>query len=177
MTDLKEYGRALFLLASEEGTENKVHEDARVLSEVLNSSPEYIKLLNTPAISKEERVGIIDGAIGTLDEKLCNLVKLMSDSHLAHKLPYALLGFFESYDEAHGITRAEIISARPLTDSELSRLKENLEAKTGKTVIVSNKIDPSLLGGAKLRFMGRELDGALKTRLDAFEKTLKNTVI
>ena len=39
MTDLKEYGRALFLLASEEGTENKVHEDARVLSEVLNSAP------------------------------------------------------------------------------------------------------------------------------------------
>ncbi len=177
MTSARNYGEALFLLASEEGTEEKMHTDAECLSLAIKENPDYVKLLNTPAVSREERLALIDRALLGMDKNLINLVKLLSDKHLAHKIPEALSGFFDTYDEAMGICHAEAISARPLTDRELDRLKTNLEAQTGKTVIIKNLTDPTLLGGMKLRYMGREIDGALKTRLDSFEKKLKDTVI
>ena len=46
-----------------------------------------------------------------------------------------------------------------------------------KTIILTNTVDPSILGGVKLRYLGVQLDGSVKTRLDKFEDALKNTVI
>ena len=59
----------------------------------------------------------------------------------------------------------------------LKRLKDKLERATGKRVTVKNTVDKSLLGGIKLRYMGRQLDGTLKTKLEGIEKNLKNTII
>ena len=48
---------------------------------------------------------------------------------------------------------------------------------TGKTIIIKNTVDKSILGGIKLRYLGKELDGTRKARLNAIEKSLKNTII
>jgi F-type H+-transporting ATPase subunit delta len=56
-------------------------------------------------------------------------------------------------------------------------MKEKLAKMTGKTIIIKNTVDKSILGGVKLRYSGIQLDGSVKTRLDTFEKSLKNTVI
>jgi F0F1-type ATP synthase delta subunit len=50
-------------------------------------------------------------------------------------------------------------------------------AKTGKKVILKNKIDKATLGGVILRYGGVQLDGSVKTRLDKFEEALTETVI
>ena len=44
-------------------------------------------------------------------------------------------------------------------------------------IIVKNTVSPEILGGVKLRYSGIQLDGSVKTRLDKFEASLKNTVI
>ena len=40
-----------------------------------------------------------------------------------------------------------------------------------------NRVDPSVLGGVRLEFAGRELDGTLRQRLSGIEKTLSETVL
>lgn len=177
MASLKNYGEALFLLAAEEGTERTMHNDAECLIDVLKKNPEYIKLLNTPAIKREEKLSLIDTAFAELDKNLVNLVKLLSDKHLAHKITEALSGFFECYDDAMNICHAEAISARALTEGEIQRLKKKLEAETKKTVIIKNTVDNALIGGMKLRYLDREIDGTLKTRFESFKKQMKSTVI
>ena len=64
-----------------------------------------------------------------------------------------------------------------MTDSQIEALRTKLAQETGKTIIINNTIEPEILGGIKLRYLGRQLDASLKTRLDNFEKSLKNTVI
>jgi exodeoxyribonuclease VII large subunit len=56
-------------------------------------------------------------------------------------------------------------------------LKEKLENMTGKAIVIKNTVDKTVLGGIKLRYLGRELDGTLKARLSSIEKSLKNTII
>jgi len=56
-------------------------------------------------------------------------------------------------------------------------MAEKLASTTGKKIIIKNTVTPEILGGVKLRYSGKQLDGSVKTRLDKFEQSLKNTVI
>ena len=60
---------------------------------------------------------------------------------------------------------------------QLEKMKTKLEKMTGKTIIIKNTVSPEILGGVKLRYSGIQLDGSVRTRLDAFEESLKNIVI
>lgn len=177
MTDAREYGRALFQLAKESGRDDAVREDCLALNEAICKNPEYTKLLDTPALSREERLSLIDGALGCLDEYLLNLVKILSEKHLGYALDSALSGFFEAYDDSHGIERVEAITVQPLTEEQTCVLTKKLEEITGKTIIIKNTVDAAILGGMKLRYCGKQLDGSVKTRLDSLDQSLKSTII
>lgn len=177
MINAIEYGRALFLLTEEVGSTERVREDVYVLRAAVKENPDVIKLLDTPAVSKEERLAVIDRILSGLDTHLVSLVKMLAEKREAHSLIKVLDAYLAVYDEARGIERVEAVTAKPLTEEQTARLKERLEKKTGKTIIITNTVDESILGGVKLRYMGIQLDGSLKTRLDAFERALTGTVI
>ena len=128
MSDLysaaREYGRALFLLTEELGTTERVREEASCLSELLNSNPEYEKLLDTPALSPDERLSLIDGAFSSFDTNLINLLKILTKRRMAHAIVRILKCFDEEYMESRGIVRAEVISAVMLTDEQRERMTE-----------------------------------------------------
>lgn len=173
----KEYGKALFLLTEESGTTEKVREDIGTMLGALENNEDYYKLLNTPALSKEERLGIIDAAFATLDPCLVNLMKILTEKRLAHLMGGAIKGFEDAYDEARGIERVDAITAIPMTDAQLCALKAKLEDITHKQIIIKNTVDPEILGGIKLRYMGIQMDGSVKTRLDSFERRLRDTIV
>lgn len=177
MINAIEYGRALFLLTEEVGSSERVREDATVLRAAVKENPDIIKLLDTPAVSKAERLEVIDKVLAGLDGHLCNLVKMLAERREVHSLVKVIDAYLAVYDEARGIERVEVISAIPLSESQLEKLRSRLERKTGKTVIIKNTVDGSVLGGVKLRYMGIQLDGTLKTRLDSFERALTETVV
>ena len=58
-----------------------------------------------------------------------------------------------------------------------NKIKEKLEKKTGKTVVLTNTVDRSVISGIILRYMGIQLDGSLAARLAQIEKSLKNTIL
>ena len=171
------YGEALFSLAEELGTTESIRRDAEMLRSVIAANPEYLKMLDSPALSREERLGLIDGSFSSLDNSLVNTAKLLTERRLAHTLPKVLDAFVSAYEKSRGIERVEVISAVPLTEEQNTRLKAKLEGITKKQIIINNTHDPSLLGGMKLRYMGKELDGSIKSKLDGFEKSLEELVI
>lgn len=79
------------------------------------------------------------------------------------------------YEDANGELRAELISARPLSEPAKRRIIAYLEKRAGVNhVRLSEKIDPVLLGGFVLRYNGLVVDGSLKNNLIKFEKQLSN---
>ena len=70
------------------------------------------------------------------------------------------------------MVRAEVTSAGPLTEAYLGRLKSELEQATGKTVIVTQKQDKSLIGGVITRIGDQVIDGSVRARLDGFRESL-----
>lgn len=177
MIDAKEYGRALFLITEECGTTEAVLSEVNAVYAVLSKNPEYVRLLDTPAVTREEKSALVDEAFGSLEVNLKNLVKLLSDKHLAFRFADVKEEYSRLYDESRGIERVVAVSAVALTDAQMSSLRAVLTKKTGKKIIITNEIDPKILGGMKLRYLGMQLDGSVKARLDSFEKSLKNLTI
>ena len=49
---------------------------------------------------------------------------------------------------------------------------EELAAMTGKTVHLTTKVDPAVLGGIRLDMEGTRLDGTVQARLDALRRDI-----
>ena len=173
----REYGRALFMLTEEVGSTERVRVEASDLAKVFSSNPDYSKLLDTPALSPDERIALVGEALSGLDEHLVNLVKMLTKRRMAYAVTRTLRVYDEEYMRSRGIERAEVISAVALDEAQKQRLAEKLGRITGKQIIIENKVDPSILGGIKLRYMGIQRDGSVKARLEGFARSLGETVI
>lgn len=177
MSAANEYGRALFLITEEDGVSDKVLSDVKTVERIFKNNPEYIKLLCSPAVPKEERVELADKALSSIDWRLLNLIKILIENRQVHIFDKVAESYGNLYDQARGIVRVEAVSAVPLTEKQCEALTSKLSSELMKTVIIQNTVDPSILGGMKLRYCGIQLDGSVRTRLDKFEDALKNTVI
>lgn len=173
----KIYGDALFMLAKELDEIEEVKSDFDTLDEAIRKNAEYLKLLDTPSLSREERVKLVDSAFGVLNKNLVNMLKILAERRLVYLVSEIRKAYVFAYDEHYGIERVEAISTIPLSAEQLNKLQLKLEKVTGKQIIVTNTIDPTILGGMKLRYLGIQLDGSIKTKLDNFEKSLKDLVI
>ena len=177
MTGALEYGKALFEITEELHKSDAVLAEVKLVSELFSANPDYSKLLDTPAVPKDERIALISEAFGSLDSHLTNLIKILSEKRITHLFGRVAEEYLALYDLSRGIVRAEAISAVALTEGQKAKLISKLEAALSKTVKLTCKVDPTILGGMKIRYSGIQLDGSVKTRLDSFEESIKNIVI
>ena len=173
----REYANAFFSLAEEEGKCEKLLIDLRTIVKVVEQNAKYLDLLDTPSLPKEEKLSLIDEAFSSLDEYAVNLMKLLAEKRLSRLIPSILEEYEALYDEKFNILRVEAVSAVAMSEEQLSRLAKKLENENGKTVIITNTVNPEILGGLKLRYAGIQLDGSLKTRLDSIEASLKSIIV
>ncbi len=168
----KEYGDAMYSLAAEENCVDEALEGLELAVEVFRDNPGYLTLVQNPALSKEERLGLLDQAFEGTHKYVRNLLKLLCQRSSLGLTAGCLEQLRALVYDQRGILPVEVISAVALTDSQQEALKEKLAAKTGKTILLQSKLDPTVLGGVKLRYDGRELDGTAAGRLGALRQML-----
>jgi len=76
-------------------------------------------------------------------------------------------------DELAGLKRAEIISAGPLEEAEVARIKEALGQVVKGRVELDVKVDQSLIGGVIARIGDLVFDGSVRTQLLGLKESLK----
>ena len=177
MTAASEYGKALFLLAREDGKYAEYITDLSIMISAFKENGKYVNLLDTPALSKKEKLSLIDEAFSSLNENIVNLLKILCERQSVHLIFEVEKSFMSLYNEEMGIEEVTAVTAVAMTEIQTSRLKEKLEKITGKSIIIKNVVDSSILGGVKLRYSGKQIDGSIKSRLDEFERKIKSTVI
>ena len=78
----------------------------------------------------------------------------------------AILAAFGAFHDEHvGLVRAEVVSVEQLAEEETDKLAAAIGASIDKQVIVSNKVDPEMIGGVIVRYQGMVADGSLRTAL------------
>ena len=162
----REYAEALFALACEDGAEKEMMSALDKISDILERSPEYRELLSSPSIPAGERAELVDQAFrGKLPEHAVSFVQLLCEKRRMSDFPQCAEEYKKLLEAKNAVTEATVISAVPLSDSEIGALKAKLEKISRRTVSVNCRVDAELLGGMIVEMDGRIMDGSLRHRL------------
>ncbi len=175
MIDVSGYARALYELAAERGTENRVREELQVICEALEEK--YITLMDTPAVGSQEKCALLREAFAGIDPMLENFLCILCEKRAFYRLPACAQAYNTVYDEAHNILRATAITAEPMKPSQSDALRAKLSAMTGRQVELENRIDTTLIGGIRLRYAGVQLEESIQSRLERLRRSLAETIV
>ncbi len=172
------YGRSLYDLAKEEGVTEGILREMDEVNGIFRENPDYIRLLSEPSIPKKERLGLLDEAFGTdINIYLLNYLKLLTEKGFLREFGSSLKTFRSIYNKDNGIAEAVVVSPGGLKEEEKAKLKERLEAITGKSIVLSEKKDPEVLGGVKVLVDGKLFDGTVRGRLDEIKRRVDEVVL
>ena len=172
------YAQALYDLAKEEGLGKTILEELKVLKDVFAQAPQYSKLLSTPDIPKQERCGVLDEAFrGKVHPYVLNFLKILTEKGYIRHFIGCCDVFTQQYNQDNGILEMTAVTAAPLTDDLRRKLESKLSALSGKTIDLTCRVDPGILGGVRLDWDGKQLDGTVRRRLDDIRDILRNTVL
>lgn len=173
----EEYGKALYMLADEENITDTVLEQLSLIKRILSDNPEYIKLLDTPAVPNDKRIDLIDRAFGDSETILLNFIKILCAKRSIYQFGKCVSEYTKIYDKENNIIRAIARTAVPMTDMQLSMLKDKLEHITKKTVVLENRVDDSVIGGVAVSMPDIQLDGSIKSKLKSLRESLCNVIV
>ena len=172
------YAQALYDLAKDEALGKTILEELTVLKDVFTQNPQYSKLLSAPDIPKQERCGILDEAFrGKVHPYVLNFLKILTEKGYIRQFPACCDAYRGFYNEDNGILVVKAVSAIALSAEQTQKLAAKLEAITGKQIDLQCSVDAAQLGGLRLSYSGKQVDGTVKNRLDTIGKLLKNTVL
>lgn len=174
----KTYGGALYDLAQEEHLEDAILADLAGVRAVLDENPDYLRLLCTPSVPKEERRGLLDEAWrGNVHPYVLNFMKLLCDNGTLRELPGCAREYRRRHHADHGIMEVCAVTAVPMKPELQEKLRARIESLTGKTVELTSRVEESILGGVRLELPDRQLDGTVAYHLEEIQRILRNTVI
>jgi len=172
------YGQGLYALAKEEGLEERTLQELQVLDACFENRPDYLKLLSAHELSKEERTGLLDESFrDKVHIYVLNFLKLLTEKGYIRQFASCLRVYREQYNLDRDILEVHAVSAVPLTQEHRQRLTDKLTAMTGKTIALICREDPAVLGGIRLSYDGKQVDGTVQGRLEVMGRMLKNTVL
>jgi F-type H+-transporting ATPase subunit delta len=169
------YAQALFDLALETGRLDAVRADLKSLRAAWIESADLRRLATSPVIAVEDQArglsAIADKA--RFEQTTRNFLGLLGQNGRARDLPAVIAGFETLYAAHTGAVAAEIVSAVPLTTAQSTHIRSALSQALGKAPEITARVDPSILGGLKVKVGSKLFDASLKTKLDQMKFALK----
>ena len=169
------YAQSLFELTIENGSLAKVEADLKSLKAMVADSADLRRLIDSPAFSAEDKgKGLAAVAAKAGFQPLTTkFLGVVAANGRAADLLGAIAAFVELSAKHRGVVTAEVVSATALSPVQLKGVQTALAQALGKTPEVSTRVDPSLLGGLKVRVGSRLFDASLRSKLDSLKFALK----
>ena len=122
------YGGSLYDLAAEEKLDGQIKEQMIAVRQIFRENPGYLKLLGEPAIPEDERLKMIEEAVGRQAERyLVNFLKLLCERKILREFAGCCEEFIRRYNRAHGIPEAGVTSAGLDCETQWEGLNAELE--------------------------------------------------
>ena len=144
------------------------------MADVVNSSRELRNVLQNPAVSREQKLKLLDSIIQHIGatKMLRNFLAVLIDHRRIGNIGDLLEQFKRELDRSMGIADAKVSSVRELSSAEKKSLEQELAEITGKTVRATYSQDASLLGGVMVRVGSTIYDGSVHGRLQRMRQEL-----
>jgi F-type H+-transporting ATPase subunit delta len=168
----RRYGKALFEAAREQNALDQTAQDWQLVTDVWTGHPELREWALHPRVTPGEKKEVYDKLFKDLSELTRNLLHLIAERNREDAIEAIDSEYKALVHEAKGVAEAEVITSHPLTKAGEKELIAVFQKIIGKTLVITNRVDPDILGGAVVRIGDRLYDGSLANKLKRFRKEL-----
>ncbi len=163
------YAEALFSLGLEEKKLTKLQDEGKALSEIIHDNEDFLLLIDSRFMSREERQDIASKILKDFDEDIVSFVKVLIANNRTNYIKDVLEAFNSLCNEYKGVKEGLIYSAFPLNKETINKIKNKISQIEGMDVELLSRIDPSLIGGVKVVINSHVYDGSIKNQLEKMQ--------
>jgi F-type H+-transporting ATPase subunit delta len=169
------YAQALFDLAMDNNALKAIEADMETLSRALAESKDLKRLVESPSFSAEDKGrGLVAVAAKSgVNMLTAKFLGLLAANGRVSALASIITSFEALAAAERGAVSAQVVTAVPLSAAQAKGVAAALRQALGKDPEIETRVDPSILGGIKVRVGSRLFDASLRSKLDSLKFALK----
>jgi F-type H+-transporting ATPase subunit delta len=172
----RRYATAIFDLALKQDTLDRTLDDVKEIARVF-AHRKLAYLLQEPKIpAKRKETAIRQSLASRVLPTSLNLALLVIQRHLIEGMGNIATELEQMVLDYRNEAVAEVTTAVPIDNAQSALVKQALEHKTGKTIVMHTRVDPSIMGGVVARVGDEVIDGSVRFRLRALQQQLLTDV-
>jgi len=173
-TASKRYASALLDVAREKGVGDRCLTDLDAFARQVKASAELSEVLRNPGIPfdvVEKVVGDVAAGL-KLDPLTASFLGVLAQHRRLDRLETIAAALRDEIDRRANRAQGELASAGMMSPGQVLKIRDAVGGAIGKTLILSQKRDPSLLGGLRVTVGDRVFDLSARTWLDSLRSHL-----
>lgn len=173
------YARALLDVALTEHTDvNAIDAQLAATADLFTQHPQLRKVLLSPSVPVPRKRATMTELVDRLG--VLPIVKktllLLADNDRLVLVPDVADAFRQRLMEMRNIVRADVTTAVALPAERLAAIQSSLAAATGRTVDLTSKVDPSIVGGLVARIGSTVYDASVVNHLKRIRQRLDASI-
>ena len=174
ITSADRYSLALYELASENNILSQVEDQSLSILSLISSSKDFSNLIKDPTNSEEDLLKILDNISSNnkFENLLKNFLSFLITKRRFFYVEQILKSFIETCSKKRGELKAELKSAKELSEDEISKITSELTENFSSKIKLNYKHDESLIGGLIVQVGSTMVDTSIKNKLQQIENRM-----
>lgn len=166
------YAEALYEASVEAGSLGPVASGMGEFAAAYSESDDLRRALESPDLDPDAKRRVVVTLTEGAHPFVANTLRMLIDRGRIAELPEIAAAFAARVSEAEGRLEVEAVTAIPLPDDLREQIVSSIQEKTGRSVDLSESVDPDIVGGLMLRVGETVVDGSVRSRLDQLRREL-----
>jgi ATP synthase F1 delta subunit len=166
------YAKALFDAAKEQGSLQEVRQEFADFAEAVEASAELRNLLRNPQIDARAKKAGLDAVFSDADPIFLNFLRLCAEKGRLAEYAEFRREFERLMAEEERVLEVELTTAQALSPEESAEIIRKIEQVSGRRVVATTSVDPSLIGGMVLQAGSFLVDASVRGRLASLRQEL-----
>ena len=164
------WARALFEVAKEHDLLDQVRDQLGEFSDALHTNRDLMVFFFSPYFSTQEKKDGLERAVTGAEPVFMNFLEALIERHRMPAIFRIKARYEVLWEDERDLLPVEVTSAVELDKAIVGSIGDRIGEQTQRTVELSSKVDPDILGGIVLRVGNVVLDASIRNRLEQLRK-------
>ena len=174
ITSAERYSLALFELSEENNLLSQIEDQSSSVLNLINQSEDFSSLIKDPTTNQEDLSKVINKIAenNKFENLFKNFLNFLIQKRRFFFIERILKSFIEICSRKRGELKAELKSAKELSNEEIAKITEELTKNFSSKIKLNYKHDESLIGGLVVKVGSTMVDSSIKNKLQQIENRM-----
>ena len=174
ITSAERYSLALFELSEENNLLSQIEDQSSSILNLIEQSEDFSNLIKDPTTSQEDLAKVINtiSENNKFESLFKNFLSFLIQKRRFFFIERILKSFIEICSRKRGELKAELKSAKELSNEEITKITEELTKNFSSKIKLNYKHDESLIGGLVVQVGSTMVDTSIKNKLQQIENRM-----